>query len=63
MQTEVALNWLYSKVNKERKLDMLISGFTCRCWKRVGRCVIGMLQLIIINLFVTTTVWAACRCV
>lgn len=53
MQTEDVLNWLYSKVNKERKLDMLMAGFTCRCWKRVGRYVIGMLQLIIINLFIT----------
>jgi len=66
MQTEDALNRLYSNavkpVNKEEKLNMPVVGLTCRYWKQVWRCVIGMLQLIIIDFFLTT-VWAACRCV
>lgn len=51
-----------NSVNKQGKLDMPVVGLACHCWKWVGRFVIGMLQLIIINLFLTT-VRAACRCV
>lgn len=49
-------------VNKWEKSDMPVVRLACHCWKWDKRFVIGMLQLIIINLFVRT-VWAACRCV
>lgn len=49
-------------VNKRGKSDMPVIRLACHCWKQDKRFVIGMLQLIIINLFVRT-VWAVCRCV